>query len=288
MNPANASHSIKFDGLPLDAAQNLSDQIEYNVETDLLAISINEIDEINGLWQVQAYADSHEAAEVIARSVDHPSQITLMPEVDWVRRSLEGLPPVISGRFFIHGSHDREVKRIGGISLEIDAGTAFGTGHHGTTSGCLVAFDALAKSRQFKHILDLGCGTGVLGIAAARVAAVPVLATDIDPEAVRVTLLNAQRNGTRHLLRAATAAGLHHPAIRNSAPFDLIFANILARPLASLAFRLSQSLSPGGYIILSGITRDQQRWIRSTYVNCGLKAVRSLTKENWVTLVLRK
>jgi ribosomal protein L11 methyltransferase len=283
-----ASHSIAFDGLSLSQAHELADTIENTITIEPVAIAINETDEAQNIWQVLAYASSRHHAESMSNALGLAGDIVELPKVDWVRQSLQGLAPVEAGRFFIHGSHDRTLRRCGGISLEIDAGTAFGTGHHGTTSGCLEAYDQLAKAIAFRNILDLGCGTGVLAIAAARTSQATVLATDIDPEAVRVTLLNARINAAVHRLRALTATGLHHSAISKAAPFDLIFANILARPLATLANGISRSLKPGGYLILSGITSDQQRWIRACYTNAGLVAVRAITKGNWVTLVLRK
>jgi ribosomal protein L11 methyltransferase len=283
-----ASHSIAFNGLSLEAAGDLAEKFENALVIEPLAIAINEIDEATSIWQVLAYASSQQHAEELGAAVNLTGEVVELPKIDWVRQSLQGLAPVTAGRFFIYGSHDRNRRRIGGTSLEVDAGTAFGTGHHGTTSGCLEAYDQLAKAKAFRHILDLGCGTGVLAIAAARTSASVVLATDIDAEAVRVTLLNARNNGALHKLRAVTAPGLHHRVVREAAPFDLVFANILARPLAQLATGISRSLAPGGYLILSGITSDQQRWIRACYVNAGLAAVRAIIRKNWVTLVLRK
>ncbi len=211
-----------------------------------------------------------------------------MPHVDWVRKSLEGLAPVTAGRFFLHGSHDRARRRAGGQSFEIDAGTAFGTGHHGTTAGCLLALDGILKHQTPRRMFDLGCGTGVLAIAAARATRQAVLATDIDPEAVRVTIGNAKLNALGPLTRAHTAAGLHHPVIRQSAPYDLVFANILARPLAALAQGLSTLLAPGGNLILSGLTRDQLRWIKACYQTRGLIHARTIFMGNWVALVMKR
>jgi ribosomal protein L11 methyltransferase len=177
---------------------------------------------------------------------------------------------------------------LGGVSLEIDAGTAFGTGHHGTTSGCLLAFDSLLKQKAPKRILDLGCGTGVLALAAARALRRPVLASDIDPIAVTVTRDNARNNGARPLVSAVTAPGLRHRLIADSAPYDLIFANILARPLIALAHDLTRSLSPGGTLILSGLTRDQERAVRAAYRNRDLIPANPLRIGNWSTLVFNR
>jgi ribosomal protein L11 methyltransferase len=214
--------------------------------------------------------------------------IAPLPQRDWVRQSLEGLAPVAAGRFFLHGAHDRARRRAGGLSLEIDAGTAFGTGHHGTTEGCLVALDRLLKRRTPRRILDVGCGTGVLAIAAARATLRPALASDIDPEAVRVTLENARLNGVKPRIRSVVAAGLGHPVIAAGAPYDLIFANILARPLVALATGLARVLAPGGHLILSGLTLDQSRWIEATYRARGLALAARIRRGNWVSLVLTR
>ena len=273
----------------LRSAEALADLIDQHIALSALAVSVNETDETLNLWAVTGWFGD-EASAIHARDTLglEGSVIAPVPDVDWVRRSLEGLAPVTAGRFYLHGSHDRMRRRAGGVSLEIDAGTAFGTGHHGTTAGCLMALDHILKSVRPRRVFDLGCGTGVLAIAAARATGQCVLATDIDAEAVRVTLANAALNHLRPQLRGYTAAGLHHPAIRNAAPFDLIFANILARPLASLAQGLSALLAPGGALILSGLTRDQVRWIKACYLNRGLVLFRTLYLGNWGIVVLHR
>ncbi len=272
----------------LDAAQALADLIESHIAIDVLAVAVNEVDEQRALWNTVAYFSDEDAARAARDALKIDGEITSLPDVDWVRQSLQGLAPVIAGRFQLYGSHDRERRRSGGFSFEIDAGTAFGTGHHGTTAGCLLIFDRLLKQRRPRRIFDLGCGTGVLALAAAKATATGVLATDIDPEAVRVTKLNAARNSLTPRIHAVTAAGLHHPAIRAAAPCDLIFANILARPLANLAQDLSQLLAPGGIVILSGLTRDQLRWIAACYRARGLIPVTTIRIENWVAIALQK
>lgn len=273
----------------LDAAQQLADRIDAHIAIDALAVTVNETDEALALWDTIAYFEDEAAASHAASTLNIAGAvIAKVPEVDWVRRSLQGLAPVIAGRFFLHGSHDRPKRRGGGHSFEIDAGTAFGTGHHGTTTGCLRALDNWLKHTKPRHVFDLGCGTGVLALAAARATRRLVLATDIDPEAIRVTKLNAALNDLGPQVHALTAAGLHHPAIRKAGPFDLVFANILARPLALLAQNLSALLSPGGIIILSGLTHDQLRWIRACYRQRGLIPVQTIRIENWIALVVRK
>ncbi len=283
-----ARYTLTASPAPLEVAQELADAIDSHIAFDALAIAINEADEARNLWSVVAYFSNEREAELARTAVSFDAKIARLPEVDWVRRSLEGLAPVTAGRFFLHGAHDRERRRSGGQSFEIDAGTAFGTGHHGTTAGCLLALDGMLKRTKPFRVFDLGCGTGVLAIAVARATHRPVLATDIDPEAVLVTRENARINGVAPLLRAHTTAGLHHPAIRLAAPFDLIFANILARPLATLAPGICALLAPGGSLVLSGITRDQLRWIRAGYLARGLCHANAIFMGNWVALVLHK
>jgi ribosomal protein L11 methyltransferase len=284
-----AHFTLTITGLSHDGANELASSLEENILLDPLAITINETDEAKGLWDVVLYFSSAEDAEE-ARGVIGiaTSTIAPMPQQDWVRQSLEGLAPVVAGRFFLHGSHDRHRRRAGGISLEIDAGTAFGTGHHGTTEGCLLALDRILRRRTPHRILDVGCGTGVLAIAAAKASGKPALASDIDPEAVRVTLANAALNGVKPLISSFTAAGLNHPRIAGHGPYDLIFANILARPLVALSTGLSRALAHGGDLILSGLTLDQMRWIEATYESRGLVLASRITRGNWAALVFSK
>jgi ribosomal protein L11 methyltransferase len=284
-----ARFSLTIPALSHDAANDLATALEENIRLDPLAITINETDEAKALWELVLYFASEEDAEA-ARGIDALAEgrIAPLPQQDWVRQSLEGLAPVTVGRFFLHGAHDRLRRRAGGISLEIDAGTAFGTGHHGTTEGCLLALDRILKRRRPGRILDVGCGTGVLAIAAARATGRKALASDIDPEAVRVTLANAALNGVRPRIASFAAAGLGHPRIASHGPYDLIFANILARPLVALSTSLARALSPGGELILSGLTLDQMRWIEATYVSRGLLLAGRIRRGNWATLVFTK
>jgi ribosomal protein L11 methyltransferase len=273
--------------LSLPAAQDMANRFENDFRIEPLAVTINETDEAKNLWETVAYFTADADAEDARRLLQLPSAfIAELPDKDWVRHSLEGLAPVVAGRFFLHGSHDRERRRHGGVPFEIDAGTAFGTGHHGTTAGCLLALDAILKRRRPERILDLGCGTGVLAIAAALAAKRKTLATDIDPEAVRVTELNAKLNGVAPLLHGVTAPGLKHTRIAHRAPYDLIFANILARPLIGLAQGLTSILAPGGNLILSGLTHDQVRWVLAAYRNRGHIPTHTSMLGNWATLTL--
>ena len=272
--------------LTLAAAEDIADRFENDFRIEPLAVTINETDEAKKLWEAVAYFENESEAQNAKHALELATGIiSTLPDTDWVKHSLEGLAPVIAGRFFLHGSHDRAKKRSGGVPLEIDAGTAFGTGHHGTTAGCLLALDSILKRRKPKRILDLGCGTGVLGIAAAQATKRKTLATDIDPEALRVTQLNAALNGVAPLIQGATAPGLKHTKIVSGAPYDLIFANILARPLIALAQGLASILAPGGTLILSGLTRDQIRWVSAAYRNRSLVTNQTLLIGNWATLV---
>jgi ribosomal protein L11 methyltransferase len=206
---------------------------------------------------------------------------------DWVKASLKGLKPVTAGRFVVHGSHDRA--RVPGhcIGIEIEAATAFGTGHHGTTRGCLLALDALARWRHRpRHILDLGTGSGVLAIAAAKLFRMPVLATDIDPQAVRNARLNAQLNGVGALVTAVHAADLRTPQIIARAPFDLVLANILLKPLQKLAAPMARQLMPNARVVLSGILAEQNNAVLSAYRSQGMFVERSVALDGWVTPVM--
>lgn len=284
--------TLIVEGLTQQKASELAELIEDEPDPPL-AVTLNETDEEGEIWNLVAYftgeARAHEAGERLKPLLGQAGlSISAVPDIDWVRRSLEGLAPVNAGRFHLYGSHDRAVKREGGIALEIDAGTAFGTGHHGTTSGCLLALDSILKRKSPQHVLDLGCGTGVLALAAARALRRRVTASDIDPVAVAVTRTNARNNGALPWIDALVAPGLAHRRIVDAGPYDLIFANILARPLIALAGDLARSLMPGGTLVLSGLTRDQEPAVRAAYRNRGLFPASPLRFGNWSTLVFQR
>ena len=211
-----------------------------------------------------------------------------LAETDWVRSSLEGLRPVRAGRFLVHGSHDRARRRTNDRALEIEAALAFGTGHHGTTRGCLLAFDEELKRCRPARVLDLGTGTGVLAMAAALAVKRPVVAGDIDPDSVRAARENARLNGLRPWMRTYVGPGTRHPLADRHRFFDLVFANILARPLRRLAPSVARVLAPGGALVLSGLLPGDVPGVLSAYAAQGLRLKRRRDLEGWATLVLAR
>src|SRR5580704_15618056 len=203
---------------------------------------------------------------------------------DWVRESLAGLAPVTAGRFVVHGAHDRARIPFNRIGIEVEAALAFGTGHHGTTRGCLLALDSICKSLPRRRILDLGTGSGVLAIAAARTLRQPVLATDIDGSAVRAARANAARNRAGSFVEVIKADGVTGPRVRERAPYDLVLANILLRPLQRLAAPLTRLMAPGGRVVLSGLLASQANAAIAAYR--GLALERRIDLDGWTTLVL--
>jgi ribosomal protein L11 methyltransferase len=212
---------------------------------------------------------------------------TLAP-TDWVRKSLESLTPVGAGRFVVHGAHDRARVPANRIGIEIEAALAFGTGHHGTTRGCLLALDGIVKGRRPRNILDVGTGTGVLAIAAVRTMRRPVLASDIDARSVRIARENAQLNRAGAYVEIVHQAGVGAGRFRRRAPFDLIFANILLEPLQRLATPLARLVAPNGRIVLSGLLLSQATPALASYRARGLVLVRRIRLEGWATLVLAR
>ena len=207
---------------------------------------------------------------------------------DWVRASLEDLVPVPAGRFVVHGQHDRERVAPNKIGIEIEAALAFGTGHHGTTRGCLLLLDHVLKAWRPRRVLDLGTGTGVLAIAAAKALHEKVLASDIDPPSVQVARENAGLNVAGHLVRPIRATGFSAPQFASAAPFDLVLANILANPLRQLATPMARHLAPSAHVILSGLLTPQAPGVIAAYRARGLVPVRHLRIEGWSSLLLRK
>jgi ribosomal protein L11 methyltransferase len=206
---------------------------------------------------------------------------------DWVKASLEDLVPVPAGRFVVHGAHDRARVAANKLGIEIEAALAFGTGHHGTTRGCLLLLDHVLKAHRPRRVLDLGTGTGVLAIAAAKAMHRNVLASDIDAPSVGVARDNARLNGTGRRVQAIRATGFSAPDFARSGPFGLILANILANPLRRLAGPMSRHLAPGAFVILSGLLNHQAPAVVAAYRARGLVPQRHLRIEGWSSLLLR-
>ncbi len=225
-------------------------------------------------------------AGYLSRIAGRTITVEPLPDQDWIKLSQEGLPPVRAGRFFVYGAHDAGQVPHGVIPMRIEAGLAFGTGHHETTALCLAVLSDLAKERSFRNVLDLGCGTGLLAIGAAKLWKRPVLASDIDPVAVEVTRDNARANGVAPLVRAVTADGLTSPVLAGGAPYDLLIANILAGPLTQLAPGIIRSLAPGAVLLLSGLLRNQEALVTSFYRQ--LRFVGRHRMGPWSALVLEK
>ncbi|HEX2760853.1 MAG TPA: 50S ribosomal protein L11 methyltransferase, partial [Rhizomicrobium sp.] len=216
---------------------------------------------------VEALYTEEPDATYLSRIAGREITVAPLPDQDWIRLSQEGLPPVRAGRFFVYGAHDAGTVPHGVIPMKIEAGLAFGTGHHETTALCLAALSDLARERAFRNVLDLGCGTGLLAIGAAKLWKRRVLASDIDPVAVEVTRDNARANGVGPLVAAVTADGLTSPVLANAAPYDLLIANILAGPLTQLAPAIQKALAPGAVLLLSGLLNNQEKLVTSFYQN---------------------
>ncbi len=206
---------------------------------------------------------------------------------DWVKASLDGLAPVPAGRFIVHGQHHRELIAANRTGIEIEAALAFGTGHHGTTRGCLLLLDALLKQRTPRNVLDLGCGTGVLAIAAAKALRRHVLASDIDLKSTQVARENARLNGAGQLTEIVCAPGFSSPRFK-SERFDLVLANILANPLKRLAVPMAAHLAPSARVILSGLLPDQANAVIAAYRMAGLTLVKKIQIDGWASLLLRR
>jgi ribosomal protein L11 methyltransferase len=260
-----------------------------------LAVTAAEID--GGNWEISAFYAAAPEPEAVAAQIAPVAEafafplsmprVEPLPERDWVAESQRGLVPVRAGRYAIVTSQHRAGTHAP-IRLVIDAGQAFGTGHHQTTQTCLEALDWLAHRRRFARPLDIGCGSGVLAMAAAATWRVPVLASDIDPRAAATAHDNARRNGLTGLVSVVVAAGFAHPMIRARAPYDLILANILAQPLIDLAPELVRSLAAEGVAVLSGLLAHQQAAVLATYRAHGLSLQRRFSSGAWPTLVLSR
>jgi ribosomal protein L11 methyltransferase len=294
-NPARGGRAASF------VARLSADESKARRIADALVESLDPADaaagafeQSDGSWQVEVHFRARPEPEALRAIVALAGGARLASKLDvqrvaprdWVAEGLIGLAPVRAGRFVVHGAHDRDRVPHHCVAIEIEAGQAFGTGHHGTTRGCLLALDALARHCRPRHILDLGTGSGVLAIAAAKIFRVPVLATDIDPVAVRVARANARLNGVGSLVTAVQANGLRAPEIVRSAPFDLVLANILLRPLQRLAAPMARNLMPNARVVLSGVLATQSTALLAAYRSQALVLERSFKLDGWLTPVV--
>ena len=274
-----------------DPAYALSEALE-GLEPEPTGTGVFEIEDGSGLWEVCAYfMEPPDAAALAVLSALHgakPFNISEIPDQDWVSKVQRELSPVEAGRFFVYGSHDADKVPANKVPLLIDAAMAFGTGHHGTTKGCLEAFDRLLTDGFVGgRICDIGCGTAVLAMAAAKVLPQRVLASDIDPVAVDVARANVAANGLEGRVDCVVAAGFDAPALQEGGPYDLIFANILKPPLIALAPQMARHVSPGGHAILSGLLNEQAPEVIAVYEQNGFNLIEKRSIVDWTTLILR-
>lgn len=275
-----------------DDAYRLGEAME-RMETAPTGVGVFEMEDGSGLWEVGGYfeaAPDETALAVLAMALGaKPFVVSELPETDWVAHVRRELAPVEAGRFFVYGSHDADKVPDGVEPLLIEAAMAFGTGHHGTTLGCLRALDRLAAQGFVgKAVADIGCGTAVLAMAAARIWPDAVIASDIDEVAVDVAQANVRANGLEGRVTCVEAAGFDHPDLAAAAPFDLVFANILKGPLIALAPDMAAALQPGGYAILSGILNEQADDVIDVYARSGVNLVHRESIVDWTSLTLQK
>ena len=275
------------------AALALSDALE-KLTPEPTGVGVFEIEDNSGLWEVGAYfleQPDEVVLDVLALAFGaKPFALSELPEIDWVAKVRRELSPVEAGRFFVFGSHDAGRVPADKIALQIEATVAFGTGHHGTTLGCLRAFDRLFETGfRPARVADIGCGTAVLAIAAATVLPdALVIASDIDQVAVDVALANVSINRLEGRVTCVEAAGFANPRLAKAAPYDLVFANILKGPLIELAPAMAAHTAPGGLIILSGLLVVQADAVTDAYLSAGFSAKGREDIGEWSTLVLRR
>src|SRR5262249_17447597 len=290
-------------------AQKIADALAESLEAEQFAASA--LEEAPGRWSLAIHfrlqPDEAAVRALIASAAGsaaaHALAFETLAPTDWVRKSLEGLAPVEAGRFVVHGAHDRARVRANRVGVEIEAALAFGTGHHGTTRGCLLALDRIVKARRRQRdksagsasphrrerqtvVLDIGTGTGVLAIAAAKALRRPVVASDIDARAVTIARGNARINRVGSVVTVVHAAGVLTAPFRAHGPYRLIFANILLDPLKALATPMARLVAPNGQLVLSGLLPAQAGAALASYRARGLALVRRATLEGWATLIL--
>lgn len=299
--PNNAAHVLRLECGEAEARRIADLIVETCDPADTAAAAFEETSRPltwvpGGPWVVEVFfgraPDEDAIRALIAVAADEAvasaARFERVAETDWVAAALEGLEAVRLGRFVLHGAHARGAVRPGDIGIEIEAALAFGTGHHGTTRGCLAEFDALLKRRRPRRVLDVGTGTGVLAIAAARRLRLGIRCGDIDPIAVATARENARRNHAGPTVRPVLAVGARHAALQAGAPYDLAFANILAKPLRSMAPSLRALVAPGGDVILSGLLGCDVPGVVSAYRRQGFALVRRRMIEGWATLLMHR
>ena len=291
-----ANHPIPLETVAVSVSQDAMEAYEAALAATCLTVGFFR-DHDTGIWRVEGVKQvgMNESELIGALAVaamltgEAPTLERAPTEADgWLARTYAAFPEQLIGKHFaVRGTHITGPATPNRITLTLDAGLAFGTGEHGSTRGCLVALETVGLRRP-RRILDMGTGSGILAMAAARLLDRPVLATDIEPWAVRVAGENARLNGVVHLVTARLADGWRDPFVRVHGPYDLVFANILARPLCLMARDLARNLAPGGTAILAGLLDGQARWVLSAHRAQGLRLERMLPQGPWTTVVVRK
>ena len=275
-----------------DAAEALGAALETLVP-EPIGVGVFEIEDGSGLWEVGGYfTETPDATGLALLAAVHgarPFAVSEVPDIDWVAKVRRELSPVVAGRFFVYGSHDADKVPPESVALLIEAAMAFGTGHHGTTQGCLRALDRLDRAGVIgRNVVDIGCGTAVLAMAAALIWPYPVLASDIDQVAVEVAEANVICNRLQGRVRCVEAAGFDHPDLQAAAPFDLVFANILMAPLIDLAPVMGGAVISGGHAILSGLLNEQADDVIAAYRRAGFQVAHREEIGDWTTLTMQR
>ena len=273
-------------------ASDLGDALE-RLTPEPIGVGVFELEDGSGLWEVGAYfsekPDDISLALLAAVFQAEEFKISELPQIDWVSKVQRSLKPVVAGRFFVYGSHDSDKVPPDCEPLLIEASMAFGTGHHGTTKGCLLALEQLITDGfKAKNVIDVGCGTAVLAMAAARIFSANVIASDIDSVAHSVAKMNILANGLDRNIQCFEASGFAHEQIKTKNPFDLIFANILLAPLLTIATDISKYSLSGGYVVLSGILSEQAELVVNKYTGVGFSLSNQIEIGEWVTIIFRK
>ena len=273
-------------------ASDLGDALE-RLTPEPIGVGVFELEDGSGLWEVGAYfsekPDDISLALLAAVFQAEEFKISELPQIDWVSKVQRSLKPVVAGRFFVYGSHDSDKVPPDCEPLLIEASMAFGTGHHGTTKGCLLALEQLITDGfKAKNVIDVGCGTAVLAMAAARIFSANVIASDIDSVAHSVAKMNILANGLDRNIQCFEASGFAHEQIKTKNPFDLIFANILLAPLLAIATDISKYSLSGGYVVLSGILSEQAELVVNKYTGVGFSLSNQMEIGEWVTIIFRK